>query len=193
MKYPWIQFFATDWLNDPQVSICEPVTRGILMDWLCNMHLLDRCGQITGTREQLARLGRCTPVQVDACLQDLITTKAADVTFRNDVVTVINRRMKREFISRKQSALRVKAHRSNVACNGHVTPHSHKSESESEGKSARARPESPPRKRENWQLLKDEQALTDRIKKEAEACKPDAGLIAALKGQRQKIRDEMKR
>lgn len=130
MKYPWMQFFATDWLNDPLVSICEPATRGILMDWLCNMHLLDRSGQITGTREQLARLGRCTAVQVESALQDLNSTKAADVTFRNDVVTVVNRRMKRESLARKNGAIRVSRHRSNAACNSDVTPQSQKSESE---------------------------------------------------------------
>jgi hypothetical protein len=123
MKYPWIQFFAGDWLNDPQVSICDPATRGILMDWLCNMHLLDRCGQITGRREQLARLGRCTSVQVEAALQDLIQSQAADVTFRNDVVTVVNRRMKREYLTRKNGAIRVAKHRVNVACNAPITVH----------------------------------------------------------------------
>lgn len=136
MKYPWMQFFATDWLNDPLVSICEPATRGILMDWLCNMHLLDRSGLITATREQLARLGRCTTVQVESALTDLIQTKAADVTFRNDVVTVVNRRMKREYLARKNGAIRVERHRRNGACNGKVTSlsQSHKSESESYNK-----------------------------------------------------------
>lgn len=93
------------------------------MDWLCNMHLMDRSGQITGTREQFARLGRCTPVQVEAALQDLVSTKAADVTFRNDVVTVVNRRMKRESLARKNGAFRVQKHRGNAACNGIVAPH----------------------------------------------------------------------
>jgi hypothetical protein len=134
MKYPWMQFFVMDWLNDPQVSACEPTTRGILLDWLCNMHLLDRSGQITGTRGQLARLGRCTAVQVASALQDLIRTRAADVTFRNDVVTVVNRRMKRESIARKNGAIRVARHRKNVACNAAVTAHSHNSEVISQNK-----------------------------------------------------------
>ena len=95
MKYPWMQFYVNDWMT-PNVGMCQPETRGIWIDWLCAMHSLDRCGQITGTREQLAALGRCTVVQVESTLTDLTNTKTADVTFRNDVVTVVNRRMKRE-------------------------------------------------------------------------------------------------
>ncbi|MDE2098704.1 MAG: hypothetical protein KGL39_15730 [Patescibacteria group bacterium] len=137
-KLPWMPFFATDWLNDPLVSMCEPATRGILIDWICNMHLLNRCGQITGTRDQLARPGRCTTAQVGLALQDLIKTKAADVTERNGVVTVINRRMKREAKAREQGRKRVERHRHN----GDVTPYARarasdlrlKSESESEVK-----------------------------------------------------------
>ena len=132
MKFPWMQFFATDWLNDPLVSMCEPATRGILMDWLCNMHLLDRIGQITGTREQLARLGRCNAVQVESALQDLSITKAADVTERNGVVTVVNRRMRREHNRRNGSKIRMSRMRGSEPCYASVTRQSHKSESESD-------------------------------------------------------------
>lgn len=46
--------------------------------------------------------------------------------------------------------------------------------------------------RENWQLLKDEAALTARIKTEAESCNPDKALMDSLKAARRKVRDEMK-
>lgn len=114
-KWPFIQWFITDWLGDPKVSQCEPATRGIWFDWLCNMHALDRCGQVTGTREILARIGRCTIPQCDAALLDLIKTNAATVQERNGAVTVVNRRMKREYLLRKSVLERVKKHR----CNGH--------------------------------------------------------------------------
>lgn len=48
------------------------------------------------------------------------------------------------------------------------------------------------RKRELWQLLKDEQSLSDRIKHEKERTKPDSNLIASLQAKRQKLREEMK-
>lgn len=121
MKFPFIQFFTRDWLGDPAVSRCEPATRGILFDWLCAMHELDRCGVISATRDELARIGRCSAVQCDHALQDLIRTQAADVTFRNATVTVVNRRMKREANARKTGAERVKRHREKEPCNGHVT------------------------------------------------------------------------
>ena len=176
MKFPWMQFYVNDWLT-PNVGLCQPQTRGIWIEWLCQMHLLDRCGQITGTREQLAVLGRCTSVQVESSLAELTLTKTADVTFRNDVVTVVNRRMRREYLSRKNGAIRVKRHRSNVACNGSVTAHSYISESELEGeREPHEPPEAPPQsvapaplleKKEGWQLRKDLRETTDPGEREA--------------------------
>lgn len=110
-RWPYMNWFVTDWLGDPKVARCEPATRGIYFDWLCNMHSLDRCGVITGTREELARLGRCCLRSCDAAITDLERTNAADVTLRNGIVTVINRRMRREFLARKQGTNRVKAFR----------------------------------------------------------------------------------
>jgi hypothetical protein len=180
MKFPWMQFMVNDWLC-PEVGLCQPATRGIWMDWLCQMHRLDRCGLITGTREELAVLGRCTVVQVDAALTDLIRTKTADVTFRNDVVTVVNRRMRRDYLARKNGAIRVHRHRSNVACNASVTGHKSESESESEGKGERVSvsrdpgaaspPSSPLEKLQGWQLRKDLRETTD--PKEIEAIKAE--------------------
>ncbi len=51
---------------------------------------------------------------------------------------------------------------------------------------------SPRFKREDWQLVRDEEALTKRIKTEAESCQPDKALIEALKVKRRNVRDEMK-
>lgn len=122
-KWPYISWFVSDWLGDPKVSLCEPETRGILFDWLCNMHALDRSGQVTGTRELLARIGRCTVLQCDAALADLKQTNAAEIQERNGVVTVINRRMKREFLARKNGAVRVSEWRGKTTCNAPVTGH----------------------------------------------------------------------
>ncbi len=120
-RMPFIQWWINDWLGDEKVSMCEPATRGILFDWLLNMHQNDRSGIITGTREQLARLGRCTALQVDAALEEIRNTKSADVTFRNGTVTVRNRRMHREHMLRRQATLRQKTHRMKGACHAPVT------------------------------------------------------------------------
>lgn len=122
---------VNDWLS-PNVGLCQPQTRGIWMDWLCQMHLLDRCGVIAGTREELAILGRCSTVHVEAALADLTKTKTADVTERNGIVTVVNRRMRREYNARNGSKIRMQRMRSDAACYASVAPHKSKSESKSE-------------------------------------------------------------
>lgn len=112
-----IIWVVSKWLADPKVSRCEPATRGIWFDWLLNMHATDRSGSVTGTREVLSRLGRCTVPQVDEALEELKSTNTADVSERNGLVTVVNRRMKREYLQRKSTRFRVDKHR----CNGDVT------------------------------------------------------------------------
>lgn len=118
MKFPYIQLFAGDYLSDPKLSLCSAATRGVWMDFLCVMHMNDRCGVITGTREQLARLGRCSVVEVSTAIDELKHTQTADVTERNGIVTIICRRMKRDADARKSGRLRVQKHREHVS----VTP-----------------------------------------------------------------------
>jgi hypothetical protein len=137
-KFPYMPFYTKDWLSDPALSICHPATRGVWMDLLSVMHELGRVGELTGTPEQLASWGRCSPAQLAHTLTDLKTSKAADVTERNGMVTVVNRRMKREYKEREASRLRVGRHRRNGAVTPYVTPlkqPSAESESESESES----------------------------------------------------------
>lgn len=131
-KLPYMPFFTGDWLKDPAVSLCTPTTRGVWIDFLCAMHELDRCGVIAGTREQLARIGRCSDVQLDQALSELQTTRAAVVTERDGSVTVTNRRMNREAKEREANALRQSRHRGSKSSNGVITPLSHLYEVEDE-------------------------------------------------------------
>lgn len=108
MKYPWLQFFPGDWLKDPKLSFCSPATRGVWIDLICAMHEFDRSGELRGSHEQLARIARCHSVEIAQALTELQTTGAADVTERNGIVTVTNRRMKKEHISRSGSMLRMR-------------------------------------------------------------------------------------
>lgn len=110
-KNPAIMFYTGDWLKDPELSLCEPATRGIWIDLLCAMHELDRCGQVSGTPEQLSRLARCTSVQMSAAIAELKATKAANVTERNGIVTIANRRMQVEYKKRVGVRERVYKHR----------------------------------------------------------------------------------
>ncbi len=95
-KHPWIAFFVGDWKKDPAVSFCSPETRGVWFDFLCDMHELQSGGVLTGDADQLCRSGRCSRAQLDRSLVELRSTRAAEVSERNGVYTVINRRMKAE-------------------------------------------------------------------------------------------------
>ncbi len=147
-KPPAFQFYVGDWLKDPALTMCSPATRGIWIDLLCAMHESDRSGQLSGTPEQLARVARCTPVQLSHALQELGDSHTADVTDRNSIVTLENRRMRREFQARKDAAERQKRHRGKVEINSHgdVTQKSHPPSSSSSSPSGRKAktPPSPP-------------------------------------------------
>lgn len=120
-KLPWFKFNPSKWITDPELSKCTPATRGVWIDLLCAMHQSGRSGELSGTTDQIARLGRCSTAELTQALTELQTTGTADVTFRNTNVTVINRLMKREAKDRHGTALRVKKHRSNADCNGNET------------------------------------------------------------------------
>lgn len=122
MKAPAFQFYPGDWLKDPAVTLCQPATRGVWMDLLCRMYESDRSGVLTGTRDQIARLGRCSTAELVLALDDLRTSKAADVTDRNGMVTVVCRRIKKAADERKNAALRQRNHRASLPRDGPVTP-----------------------------------------------------------------------
>lgn len=92
------------------------------------MHESDRCGMVSGTEEELARIFSCTVSEVHSAVSELATSGAATVTLRNEVVTLVNRRMHREYKARKASALRQQRHRGPPGCHGEsdgsVTPKS---------------------------------------------------------------------
>lgn len=121
-KLPFMKWYCGDWMKDPAVSLCSPATRGVWFDLLNAMHEAGRVGSLSGTREQLARIARCVPSDLALALTDLQTTGAADVSERNGVVTVGNRRMRRESQSRTANRLRQQRFRSCESDNGHVTP-----------------------------------------------------------------------
>ena len=123
-KYWYMQWVTAAWRADPAVNLCSPATRGIWFDFLNVMHDLDRTGQLSGTREQLARAGRCSAVELAQALDELSHTRAADVTERNGTVTVINRRMQREHNTRCGNTLRQRQSRASRDGHSDVVPHS---------------------------------------------------------------------
>jgi hypothetical protein len=70
------------------------------------MHDDNRSGQLAGTPDELARLGRCTVSELLDAFHDLTLSKAARVTRYKGQITVINRRMVRESHTRENARLR---------------------------------------------------------------------------------------
>lgn len=120
-RHWYMEFDYARWLSDARLSKCRAATRGIWMDWLCVMCDLDRCGQLTGDLSYFARVGRCRIDEAKSALHDLRETLAADVVYVSDVeITLTNRRMQREFASRKSNRDRQLRYRQKTS-NGDVT------------------------------------------------------------------------
>lgn len=111
-KLPYIQFYVSDWLSDPNVSMLSPLSRGIWIDILCSMHNNGRSGEISGSVQQFSRLTRSTVEEFEFAIKEIKETKTADVIFCNSNVTVINRRMNRESKDRDLTRERVRKYRS---------------------------------------------------------------------------------
>lgn len=118
---PAFQAYARDWLGDPEVSSCSPATRGIWWDAICAMHEAGRTGVLTGTVEELARICRCIPAEMEDALAELKRSQTANVTLRNGRVTLVNRRMSREHKSRDSGRIRQERHRQSRSGNADVT------------------------------------------------------------------------
>jgi hypothetical protein len=110
-KQPVFPLYTGDWLKDPDLSKCSPATRGIWIDVLCAMHESDRRGILEGTAEQLSRVLRCGPADVTRAVRELKETGAANVEESNGAVTLVNRRMQREYEERVATRNRVRKHR----------------------------------------------------------------------------------
>ncbi len=154
-RHWYMGWVVNDWMTDPAVSLLKESTRGIFFDALCCMFLQDRCGQIVGTIVDLARLCRTTPNAMRAAVDDIRFRNAADVSEADNLVTLKNRRMSREYEARKSSAERKKRQRcGNVTqmsapCHADVPPHS-KSKSHSNKKNTSAGADWPSGGMEVW-------------------------------------------
>lgn len=120
-KHWFMKFDVGAWLKDPAISSCSEATRGIWFDLLCAMFELDQCGKLSNSFEVVARLGRTSVPKLRKALAELVALNAADVTLCNSNVTIINRKMRREFQVRKATRLRVAKMRKNKNGNAHVT------------------------------------------------------------------------
>lgn len=107
-KAPAFQFYPADWLSDMELQACDPVTRGIWINFLCYMWKAPERGKLEGNLQEFCRLGGCTKEQLLQFINDAKKHKFCDVNVRltffirkNDaIMTLINRRMYKDEIKR---------------------------------------------------------------------------------------------
>lgn len=110
-KLPYLPLFTGDWIKDPALSRCSEATRGIWIDLLCAMHENGRSGLLVGTVTELCRMSRSSPACLAPAITELSTYGVAQVQERDGVITITNRRMKRESNARRLTRKRVANHR----------------------------------------------------------------------------------
>ena len=158
---PALMLYTGDWLKDPALGKCSPATRGIWIDMLCAMHENGRSGKLEGTYDQLSRILRCSPVEVQEACYELGVTKTSLVTERNGLVTILNKRMLREHKGRQSNAKRQKRYRERQQDNAGVTPLKRDSSSSSSSSSSEKRRTTP--KKESAKTPNAQQARVERI------------------------------
>ncbi len=109
-KLPYMQFYVNDWFSDFNLAKCSLASRGCWMELLCAMHNLNRSGVITGTADQLSRICRCSAVEFVQCVNELQAERVGEITVRDGIYTIVNRRMRREAKEREQAGIRMERH-----------------------------------------------------------------------------------
>lgn len=95
-ELPWVKWFPSDWASDPNLSMCEPSTRGIWMDAV-NAMILTGQPRIQGTVEELSRICRCRNVQFQAALAELKMKKVGNIREHNGNTVIECRRLLRDY------------------------------------------------------------------------------------------------
>lgn len=127
MAKPWyIQLDVNAYMAD--TAALSLAAMGFWQRALCVMFKNDRCGVISGTMATIAKLCLCTEEEAAAAVSELqmLHVTECNVTVTG-VVTLVNRRMAREYKERKSNGVRVLRHRQKkeaenlFECNANVT------------------------------------------------------------------------
>lgn len=109
----WFRFEIAAWRNSPELRRCSLETRGFWIDCIAIMRDTETA-MISGTFEDFARIVGCFPNEAERCINELKRNKTADVTQKNENVTLKSRKYERELKAKKQTRLRVQKFRSNA-------------------------------------------------------------------------------
>ncbi len=124
-NYPYYQWYPGDW--KAQASMLSLLTKGFWRELLDNMHLADRDYQVSGTVTEIGLSVGCLPDDARRCIDEIRDKEVADVTECNGIVTIVCRRLKREYQARKASSERTRKHRDNKKSDDNATPPSRES------------------------------------------------------------------
>lgn len=119
MKAPAFQMYVKDWTQDTRpLSLAA---KGAWADILMHLHLSRPRGRDTHTMDEWARIIGATETEAGALCAEIRSSKIATVTFRNSRVTVVSRRMWREWKAADGNAKRQARHRGKRGHNEKVT------------------------------------------------------------------------
>jgi len=128
-KNPAIQFYVGDWIQDTRsLSLAA---KGAWIDMLCLMWRSQTRGKLTDDMVGWARVIGASVEQTEAVIAELVEKRICDtVTERNKKVTLICRRMYRDYKEKQYHAVRQQRYRNKNPDDGesdsHVTPPSSK-------------------------------------------------------------------
>ncbi len=135
-KQPAFQMYPGDWKRSVEVKMASLSTRGAWIEMLLSMWDAPERGKLKGTFEDFSALVGCNIEEIQNAIFEIKKRKIANVTQKNGIVTVINRRMYREYLHdlkvRKQTRKRVRNFRETQKkrkCNAPVHPSSSSSSS----------------------------------------------------------------
>lgn len=97
-------------------------TRGIWVDILCYMWDQPVRGQVTGSADDLAKLGNCSAQEFTAFMDEAERYEFVTVTKANNKITLTNRRMFRDHNIREGNRLRQERYRITHHSNENITP-----------------------------------------------------------------------
>lgn len=95
-ELPWEKWFYSDWLSEEGLTLCEPSTRGIWADAI-NRMMSAHSYFIEGDFRQLAKLCRCSEVQIQAAICEIKTFKIGNITQHGTNTKIVCRRFERAF------------------------------------------------------------------------------------------------
>jgi hypothetical protein len=110
-KIPALNFYPGDWFRETGLSMTDLKTKGAWIEMLLRMFDAPERGKLQGTPEDFCQMLHCSDDDFSHIINEIKSKKIADVTFHDGIVTVINRRMRRDEKDRESAKIRMREKR----------------------------------------------------------------------------------